>query len=105
MLYLLFGTQQVMERGCRNLEERLELYMDGERVELPEIESIVILNIPSWGAGCRLWEMLDASEYLVCSCLCYHRVILECKLSKKSKTLKSSNLIFCCRYCWRAEYQ
>jgi diacylglycerol kinase (ATP) len=59
MLYLLFGTQQVMERGCRNLEQRLELYMDGALVELPEIESIVILNIPSWGAGCRLWDMLN----------------------------------------------
>ncbi|XP_034248421.1 diacylglycerol kinase epsilon [Thrips palmi] len=62
MLYLLFGTQQVMERGCRNLEERVELFMDGKRVELPEIESIVILNIPSWGAGCRLWDMLDSGE-------------------------------------------
>lgn len=79
MLYLLFGTQQVMERGCRNLEERLELYMDGERVELPEIESIVILNIPSWGAGCKLWEMLDASKYLVCSYLSNHGVTLEVK--------------------------
>lgn len=53
-----------MERGCRNLEERIELYMDGKRVELPEIESIVILNIPSWGAGCRLWDMLDSSKNL-----------------------------------------
>lgn len=62
MLYLLFGTQQVIEKGCRNLEERLELFMDGKRIELPEIESIVILNIPSWGAGCRLWDMLNPDE-------------------------------------------
>ncbi len=63
MLYLLFGTQQVIEKGCRNLEERLELYMDGNRIELPEIESIVILNIPSWGAGCRLWDMLNPGKF------------------------------------------
>ncbi|KAL1116076.1 hypothetical protein AAG570_005571, partial [Ranatra chinensis] len=57
MLYLLFGTQQVMERGCRNLEQRLELYLDDNRVELPPVESVVVLNIASWGAGVRLWTV------------------------------------------------
>ncbi|PSN39597.1 Diacylglycerol kinase epsilon [Blattella germanica] len=58
-LYLTYGTQQVMERGFRDLDKRLELYLDGVLVELPCIESIVVLNIPSWGAGVPLWNRED----------------------------------------------
>jgi len=57
MLYLTYGTQQVMERGFRGLDQRLELYLDGVQAELPSIESVVVLNIPSWGAGVPLWNM------------------------------------------------
>jgi len=63
LLYLIYGAKQVLERSCCNLERRLELYLDGVKAELPEVESIVILNIPSWGAGVRLWDMLDDGEY------------------------------------------
>ncbi|KAJ9577627.1 hypothetical protein L9F63_005814, partial [Diploptera punctata] len=62
LLYLTYGTQQVMERGFRDLEQRLELYLDGKSVELPSIESIVILNIPSWGAGVQLWNRGTGNE-------------------------------------------
>uniref|UniRef100_A0A1Y1MDF8 Diacylglycerol kinase accessory domain-containing protein n=1 Tax=Photinus pyralis TaxID=7054 RepID=A0A1Y1MDF8_PHOPY len=55
MLYLGFGTQQVVAADCKNLEQRLNLYLDGVQVDLPELESIVILNIASWGAGVNLW--------------------------------------------------
>ncbi|XP_022185796.2 diacylglycerol kinase epsilon isoform X2 [Nilaparvata lugens] len=57
VLYLLFGTQQVMERSCQDLDQRIELYLDGVRQELPSIEAIVVLNIPSWGAGVNLWQV------------------------------------------------
>lgn len=55
ILYLCFGTQQVVTSDCKNLEQKLELYLDGKQVDLPELESIVILNISSWGAGVNLW--------------------------------------------------
>ncbi|XP_046428712.1 diacylglycerol kinase epsilon isoform X1 [Neodiprion fabricii] len=58
LLYLGFGTQQVVERECRDLDKKIELYLDGNKVELPSIESIVVLNIPSWGAGVDLWNMI-----------------------------------------------
>ncbi|XP_047347534.1 diacylglycerol kinase epsilon-like isoform X2 [Vespa velutina] len=57
LLYICFGTQQVMERECKNLDKSLEVYLDGKRVVLPSIESIVILNIPSWAAGVDLWNI------------------------------------------------
>lgn len=55
LLYLCFGTQQVVAADCKNIERRLDIYLDGKLVELPELESIVVLNIPSWGAGVNLW--------------------------------------------------
>jgi hypothetical protein len=64
MLYLTYGTQQVMERGFRDLDQRLELYLDGVRANLPSIESVVVLNIPSWGAGVRLWSMGAGTAYI-----------------------------------------
>ena len=35
----------------------LQVELDDKVVELPEIEGIVILNIASWGGGCRPWEI------------------------------------------------
>uniref|UniRef100_A0A8D8YHW6 Diacylglycerol kinase n=3 Tax=Cacopsylla melanoneura TaxID=428564 RepID=A0A8D8YHW6_9HEMI len=61
-LYLTFGTQQAMERLCKDLEQRIELYLDGTRVNLPPIESVVVLNIPSWAAGVDLWKLGRDSE-------------------------------------------
>lgn len=33
-----------------------QLELDGERVELPSLEGIIVCNISYWGGGCRLWE-------------------------------------------------
>ncbi|KAJ8979408.1 hypothetical protein NQ317_015840 [Molorchus minor] len=75
LLYLCFGTQQVVTSECKNLEQRLDLYLDGKYVRLPELESIVVLNIPSWGAGVNLWGMSgDGTNKLTQS---YHDGILE----------------------------
>ncbi|XP_076390877.1 diacylglycerol kinase epsilon isoform X3 [Megachile rotundata] len=57
LLYLCFGTQQVVERECKDLDKSIEIYLDGKKVDLPSIESIVILNIPSWAAGVDLWNI------------------------------------------------
>ncbi|XP_060521210.1 diacylglycerol kinase epsilon isoform X2 [Cylas formicarius] len=59
LLYLCFGTQQALTADCKNLERRLELYLDGRNVALPELESIVVLNIASWAAGVDLWDQAD----------------------------------------------
>ncbi|XP_011699774.1 PREDICTED: diacylglycerol kinase epsilon [Wasmannia auropunctata] len=57
LLYLCFGTQQVVERECKDLDKNLEVYLDDKKIDLPSIESVVILNIPSWAAGVDLWKM------------------------------------------------
>lgn len=46
-----------MQPDCEHIEEKLVLYLDNQRVELPELQSLVFLNIDSWGAGCKLCEL------------------------------------------------
>lgn len=57
LIYFSYGTKDVLERQCQTLNKKLELSMDGKKIELPEIESVVILNIPYWGAGVRPWDL------------------------------------------------
>lgn len=66
MLYLGFGTQQMIEKKCQGLNERIDLHLDGKKVDLPAIESIVVLNIDSWGAGVNLWKMSQTDEHELC---------------------------------------
>lgn len=53
-IYFTFGTKDLWERRCKNLQTKIRLELDGENVCLPELESIVVLNIQSWGGGVRL---------------------------------------------------
>lgn len=57
LIYFTYGTKDVLERACKNLDKIIEVYMDGEKVELPNIESVVVLNIPCWGAGVKPWTL------------------------------------------------
>ena len=57
LIYFSYGTKDVLERQCQNLNKKLFLYMDNKKIELPEVESVVVLNIPCWGAGVRPWEL------------------------------------------------
>lgn len=55
-LFFTFGTKDVFERVCRGLNERIELFLDDQQIELPDIEGLIFLNIPYWGAGVTPWQ-------------------------------------------------
>lgn len=55
ILYLCFGTHQVVLPDCVGLEKKIDVYLDDEKIELPELQAVVCLNIDSWGAGVHLW--------------------------------------------------
>ncbi|XP_028406565.1 diacylglycerol kinase epsilon-like [Dendronephthya gigantea] len=44
-IYFSYGVNEVLEANCKNLQEKIQLEMDGKVVELPELEGIVVLNI------------------------------------------------------------
>ncbi|XP_043946398.1 diacylglycerol kinase epsilon isoform X2 [Protopterus annectens] len=61
--YLFYGTKDCLVQECKDLSKKVQLELDGERVELPELEGIIVLNIAYWGGGCRLWEGMGDEPY------------------------------------------
>uniref|UniRef100_A0A8P4GAH9 Diacylglycerol kinase n=1 Tax=Dicentrarchus labrax TaxID=13489 RepID=A0A8P4GAH9_DICLA len=55
-VYFLYGTKDCLVQECKDLDKKIELELDGERVALPSLEGIIVCNIGYWGGGCRLWE-------------------------------------------------
>ena len=54
--YVQMGIRKIMNRGiCRDFNRLVTLEVDGKRIDLPQIEGIIILNILSWGGGSNPW--------------------------------------------------
>ena len=53
-IYFTYGTKDLLEHRCANLHTKVHLELDGIPQQLPELESIVLMNIPSWGGGVTL---------------------------------------------------
>uniref|UniRef100_A0A8C6WGL0 Diacylglycerol kinase n=1 Tax=Neogobius melanostomus TaxID=47308 RepID=A0A8C6WGL0_9GOBI len=62
-VYFLYGTKDCLVQECKDLDKRIELELDGERVALPSLEGIIVCNIGYWGGGCRLWEGMGDEPY------------------------------------------
>ncbi|VDK62649.1 unnamed protein product [Onchocerca ochengi] len=62
VLFFTFGTKDVLEHACANLDRKIELTVDGTVIPLPPIEGLIILNIPFWGAGVRPWVDLFSPQ-------------------------------------------
>lgn len=61
-MYFIYGSHQVFFQACDRLHDNLEVYLDGIKVDLPDLQSVVVLNIDSWGAGVKLVEMMKSSD-------------------------------------------
>eukprot|EP00117_Sycon_ciliatum_P049674 scpid74696/ scgid35178/ Diacylglycerol kinase epsilon; Diglyceride kinase epsilon len=53
--YFGYGAKDVLQAACKNLHQKIEVEMDGVRVDLPELEGIIVTNINSWCGGCPIW--------------------------------------------------
>ncbi|KAA0713134.1 Diacylglycerol kinase epsilon [Triplophysa tibetana] len=63
VVYFLYGTKDCLVQECKDLDKKIELELDGERVTLPSLEGIIVCNIGYWGGGCRLWEGMGDEPY------------------------------------------
>jgi diacylglycerol kinase (ATP) len=61
-LYFIYGSHQVISQDCEGLNENLTVFMDDVKQELPKLQSLVTLNIGSWGSGVYLINMLGDSD-------------------------------------------
>ncbi|KAH0629227.1 hypothetical protein JD844_011148 [Phrynosoma platyrhinos] len=55
-VYFFYGTKDCLVQECKDLNKKIELELDGERIDLPSLEGIIVLNISYWGGGCRLHD-------------------------------------------------
>lgn len=55
MWYSIFSGRQLVSGEFKHFSEKLELECDGEEIELPHLQGIVLLNIPSYMAGTNFW--------------------------------------------------
>ncbi|XP_032876349.1 diacylglycerol kinase theta isoform X2 [Amblyraja radiata] len=52
-MYVKVGLQKISH--TRGLHKEIKLQVDDKELELPSIEGLIFLNIPSWGSGADLW--------------------------------------------------
>nr|XP_022287677.1 diacylglycerol kinase delta-like isoform X7 [Crassostrea virginica] len=55
MWYGVLGGKELVQRSFKNLDQRVQLECDGQRIPLPSLQGIVILNIPSYMGGANFW--------------------------------------------------
>uniref|UniRef100_A0A8C5PLV7 Diacylglycerol kinase n=1 Tax=Leptobrachium leishanense TaxID=445787 RepID=A0A8C5PLV7_9ANUR len=60
-VYVRAGLQKLSHN--RNLHKDLKLQVDQQEIELPNIEGLIFLNIPSWGSGADLWGSDNDNRY------------------------------------------
>ena len=46
MWYGVLGGKEILQKTFKNLDQRVQLECDGQRIPLPSLQGIVILNIP-----------------------------------------------------------
>ncbi|KAL7648929.1 UNVERIFIED_CONTAM: hypothetical protein RMT77_000864 [Armadillidium vulgare] len=55
MWYGVLASKEWLCKTYKNLDQRVQLECDGERIPLPSLQGIVILNIPSFMGGTNFW--------------------------------------------------
>ncbi|XP_066141858.1 diacylglycerol kinase eta isoform X2 [Euwallacea fornicatus] len=53
--YGVLGGKELLQRTYKNLDQRVQLECDGQRIPLPSLQGIVILNIPRFMGGINFW--------------------------------------------------
>ena len=46
MWYGVLGGKEILQKTFKNLDQRVQLECDGQRIPLPSLQGIVIMNIP-----------------------------------------------------------
>jgi diacylglycerol kinase (ATP) len=62
LIYFTYGTKDVVEQSCEGLEHQIQLFIDDKQIELPSVQALVFLNVDSWGAGIKPWNMGQGEE-------------------------------------------
>ncbi len=53
--YGVIGSKEMVNRSYKNLDQRVQLECDGQRIPLPNLQGLVVLNILSYMGGINFW--------------------------------------------------
>ncbi|KAI8430379.1 hypothetical protein MSG28_000669 [Choristoneura fumiferana] len=62
MWYGVLGSKELVNKTYRHLGQRVQLECDGQRIPLPELQGIVVLNISSFMGGTNFWGGTRADD-------------------------------------------
>nr|KAG5687022.1 hypothetical protein BaRGS_016492 [Batillaria attramentaria] len=65
MWYGVLGGKEMINQTFKNLDQRVLLECDGQRIPLPSLQGIVIMNIPSYSGGTNFWGGSKQDENFV----------------------------------------
>ncbi|KAL8579647.1 hypothetical protein ACOMHN_025599 [Nucella lapillus] len=65
MWYGVLGGREMLNQTFKNLDQRVLLECDGQRIPLPSLQGIVIMNIPSYCGGTNFWGGSKQDENFV----------------------------------------
>jgi len=61
--YAIDGFVDSFVHSCENLHAKIQVWVSGKEIELPNNEELVILNIPSYGGGMDLWGLQKKKKF------------------------------------------
>ena len=64
----MIGGRAIVRRRWRNLDQRVRLECDGRQIPLPNLQGLVVLNIPSYMGGINFWgnsKSDDVSTFII----------------------------------------
>ncbi|XP_055374995.1 diacylglycerol kinase eta isoform X2 [Condylostylus longicornis] len=91
MWYGVLGSKQLLQKTYKNLEQRVQLECDGQRIPLPSLQGIVVLNIPSFMGGTNFWGGTKQDDIFLAPC--FDDRILEVVAVFGSVQMAASRLI------------
>lgn len=62
MWYGVLGVKELQKRTYHHLERSVQLECDGQRIPLPSLQGIVVLNISSYMGGANFWGGVKADD-------------------------------------------
>lgn len=62
MWFGVLGGREIYQRTFKNLEQKVRLECDGHLIQLPNLQGIVVLNIPSYMGGTNFWGATRGTE-------------------------------------------
>ena len=90
--YGVIGSKEFVNRSYKNLDQRVQLECDGQRIPLPNLQGLVVLNILSYMGGINFWG--GTKENDVCFILYLIRIsMVLINTIWPTKTLKKENIL------------